>query len=96
MRTLLTLLFLTSLVLQAQTNYSVDTTYTPKSVYSKEIKKYPFISLVQPKQYANVLEKKEIIYSKIKNRELHLDAYYSNATRKNPAIIITLDRKKNQ
>lgn len=88
MRKLLAILLLTSIVLKAQTNYSIDTSYTPKSVYDKEIKKYPFISLVQPREYSNVLEKKEIIYSKIKDRELHLDAYYTKATHKNPGIVI--------
>jgi acetyl esterase/lipase len=88
MKKLLTLLFLTSITLQAQTSFKIDTTYTPKSVYLKEIKKYPFITLVQPKNYSNVLEKKEIIYSKTANRELHFDAYYSNSIRKNPGIII--------
>ncbi|MGQ7947010.1 alpha/beta hydrolase fold domain-containing protein [Flavobacterium sp. WC2509] len=88
MKKLLTLLFLTSIVLQAQTNYSIDTTYTPKSVYKKELKNHPFISLVQPKHYTNVLEKKEITYTKIKDRELHLDAYCTKANRKNPAIVI--------
>jgi acetyl esterase/lipase len=88
MRKLLAILLLTSIVLKAQTNYNIDTSYTPKSVYDKEIKKYPSISLAQPREYSNVLEKKEIIYSKIKDRELHLDAYYTKATHKNPGIVI--------
>lgn len=88
MKKLLTILLLTSIVLQAQSNFSIDTSYTPKSVFTKEIKKYPFISLVQPKHYSNVSEKKEIIYSKINARELHLDAYYTNTTNKKPAIVI--------
>ena len=88
MRKLLILLFLTSIAVQAQTNFTIDTSYTPKSVYNKEIKNYPFISLVKPKKHPNVLEKKEIVYSKIKDRALHFDAYYNNTTHKNPAIVI--------
>lgn len=86
MRKLLIILFLFSNAVLAQTNYSTDTTYTPKTVYNKEIKNYPFISIAQHKHHPNVLEKKEIVYSKIKGRELHLDAYYTS--HKNPAIVI--------
>jgi len=88
MRKLLILIFLISITIQAQNSFSIDTTYTPKSVYNKEIKNYPFISLIQPKHFSNVIEKKEIKYSKIKDRELHLDAYYTNSTSKKPAIVI--------
>lgn len=88
MKKLLTLLLFTSIVLQAQTNFSIDTSYTPKSVFNKEIKKYPFVSLVQPKHYSNVLEKKEIVYATTQDRPLHLDAYYTKNPKKNPAIVI--------
>ncbi|PKB15455.1 alpha/beta hydrolase [Flavobacterium sp. 5] len=88
MRKLLTILLLTSIAVQAQTNFTIDTSYTPKSVYNKEIKNYPFISLVQSKKYSNILDKKEIVYSKIKDRALHFDAYYTNTIHKNPAIVI--------
>jgi acetyl esterase/lipase len=86
MRKLLIILFLFSIAVKAQTNYNIDTTYTSKSVYNKEIKNYPFISIAQRKHHANVLEKKEIVYSKINDRELHLDAYYTS--QKKPAIVI--------
>ena len=82
------LLFLISSAIQAQTSYAIDTTYTVKSVYNKEIKKYPFISIVQPKHYSNVKEKKEIVYSKISDRKLRWDAYFCNTFAKNPAIVI--------
>ena len=84
----LILLLLLSIGIQAQKRYAVDTTYTPKSVYNKEIKKYPFISIVQPKHYTNIQEKKEIVYSKISDRKLRLDAYFCNTFAKNPAIVI--------
>lgn len=88
MRKLLLILILNFFVTQSQTKYSIDTTYTPKSVLNKEIKKYPFISLVSPKYYSNILEKKEIIYSTTQDRALHLDAYYTKTPVKNPAIVI--------
>jgi acetyl esterase/lipase len=82
------LLFLISMAIQAQSQYAIDTTYTIQSVYNKEKKAYPFISIVHPKHYPNINEEKEIVYSKISKRELHLDAYYSNASAKKPAIVI--------
>lgn len=86
MRKSLTIVFLISFAVQAQTNFSIDTSYTPESAYHKEIKNYPFITLVQPKKHLNVIANKNIVYSQIDGRELHLDAFYTN--KKNPAIII--------
>jgi pectinesterase len=88
MRKILALLLLISIAARAQNQYVIDTTYTIKSVYKKEIKNYPFISIVQPKTYSNVEEKKEIVYSKISDRKLRLDAYFCNTFAKNPAIVI--------
>jgi acetyl esterase/lipase len=88
MKKIVIIWFLTSIAGMAQSQYPIDTTYTIKSVYNKEIKKYPFISIVQPKQYTNVKEKKEIVYSKISDRKLRLDAYFCNTFVKNPAIVI--------
>src|SRR6478609_388476 len=88
MKKILIILFLVSIAGKAQNQYAIDTTYTIKSVYNKEKKAYPFISIVQPKHYSIVKEKKEIVYSKISIRELHLDAYYCNTPSKNPAIVI--------
>ena len=84
--TLLFLLFL-SKVCFAQSHYAIDTSYTINSVYNKILKEYPVVSLVQPKKYETVIEKKEIVYKKIKDRKLHLDAYY-NTNLLNPAIVI--------
>lgn len=88
MRKITTLLFLISTAIQAQTTYIRDTSYTPKSVYNKEKKAYPFISIVLPKQYSNVKEKKEIVYSEISERKLRLDAYFCDNKTQNPAIVI--------
>lgn len=88
MRKITTFLFLISTAIQAQTKYAIDTTYSPKSVYNKEKKAYPFISVVLPKKYSNIKEKKEIIYSEISDRKLRLDAYFCNTKNPNPAIVI--------
>jgi acetyl esterase/lipase len=88
MKKILIILFLVSTAIQAQNQYAIDTTYTIKSVYNKEKKTYPFISIVKPKHYSNVKEQKEIVYAKINDRELHLDAYYGNASAKKPTLVI--------
>lgn len=72
----------------AQSNFPVDTTYTVKSVYDKVKKEHPYISYVAPRKYEGVNQKKEIVYKKINDRELHLDAYYNNTKKLNPAIVI--------
>ncbi|MES2574977.1 MAG: alpha/beta hydrolase [Bacteroidota bacterium] len=71
-----------------QSHYPIDTTYNEKSVYRKVKKEYPNISLVQSRKYKNVNQKKEIIYKKINDRKLHLDAYYNKDHKLNPAIVI--------
>ena len=72
----------------SQSQFPVDTTYTVKSVYDKVIKDHPYISYVPTRKHENVIEKKEIIYKKIKNRALHLDTYYNKTKKRNPAIVI--------
>jgi acetyl esterase/lipase len=72
----------------AQGNFPVDTTYTVKSVYDKIKKDHPYISYVPARSYENVKEKKEIVYKKIKERELHIDGYFNTKNSKNPAIVI--------
>jgi acetyl esterase/lipase len=88
MRKTAIILFWVSTAIQAQNKYIIDTTYTIKSVFNKEIKNYPFISITQLKRYPNVKEEKEIVYTKINERELHLDAFYNTASAKKPAIVI--------
>lgn len=88
MRKTVIILFLISMAIRAQSKYTVDTTYTIQSVYNKEIKNYPFISIVQPKKHSNVQEEKETEYSKTSDRKLRLDAYFCNTTSKNPVIVI--------
>jgi acetyl esterase/lipase len=88
MRKIAILLFFISTAIQAQTAYIKDTTYTIKSVYDKEKKAYPFISIVQPKQYSNVKVIKEIVYSEISDRKLRLDAYFCDTNTQNKTIVI--------
>jgi acetyl esterase/lipase len=72
----------------AQSSFTVDTTYTVKSVYDKVKKEYPHISFVQTRKYENVKQKKEVVYKKINSRKLHLDAYYNTSNKRNPALVI--------
>lgn len=88
MKKIAILLFFFSKFVFAQADYPIDTTYTVKSVYDKVKKEYPNVSIVQPKKYETVKEQKEIVYQKINNRKLHLDAYYNKTKKQNPAIVI--------
>lgn len=88
MKSILFFLLLLSKVAYTQNNNVIDTSYTIKSVYNKEKKAYPTISFVQPKAYKNVNEKKDIIYKTIKERALHLDAYFDKSKSQNPGIVI--------
>lgn len=68
--------------------YSIDTSYTVKSTYDKLIKKYPFITIVKEKKDKNVNQFNDLVYNKIADRELHLDAYFYTEKKKNPAVIM--------
>lgn len=88
MKKIIILLSLYSTMAFAQSQFPVDTTYTVKSVYDKVKKDHPYISYVPARKYDNVKEKKEIVYKKINDRELHLDAYFPKNKKRNPAIVI--------
>ncbi|NDP26881.1 MAG: alpha/beta hydrolase [Flavobacterium sp.] len=88
MKKIALLLFFFSKFVFAQTDFPIDTTYTVKSVYLKVKKEYPHVSIVQPRKYENVNQKKEIVYKQINSRKLHFDAYYNNSNSLNPAIVI--------
>jgi acetyl esterase/lipase len=72
----------------AQSKFPVDTSYTVKSVYDKVIKDYHTISYVPVRKYENVNKKEDIVYKKIEDRKLHLDAYFIKEKKPNPAIVI--------
>lgn len=55
--------------------YIADTSYSNWTAYQKELKDYPYISLVEKKRHANVIEKNNVIYNKIKGRSLKLDVF---------------------
>jgi acetyl esterase/lipase len=88
MRKIRIILFFISIAVHAQNNFSIDTSYTVQTVYNKEKKTYPFISIAQLKHCPNVKEEKEIVYAKTSERDLHLDAYYGIASAKKPAIVL--------
>lgn len=88
MKKIVLLLFFFSKFVFAQTDYTVDTTYTIKSVYDKVKKEFPNSSIVAPRKYEYVRQENEIVYKTIKNRKLHLDAYFNTARKRNPAVII--------
>ena len=83
---LFTVFFLSNAIF-AQSTYSIDTSYTIKSTYTKLIKKYPFIKTAQELNNTNVTEISDVVYSQ-KNRALHFDAYYSTTKKRNPAVIM--------
>ncbi|SHM36143.1 alpha/beta hydrolase [Flavobacterium saccharophilum] len=88
MKKIFFILLLISAATFAQGNYSVDTSYTVKSTYNKLIKKYPFITVAQSNSNTAITEVREVIYQEHKERALHLDAFFFNKQRKNPAIIM--------
>lgn len=72
----------------AQSNYSIDTSYTIKSTYNKLIKKYAFITIPQTQASAEVTEIREVVYQEHKDRVLHFDAFFNNKQKLNPAVIM--------
>jgi acetyl esterase/lipase len=88
MRKIFFILLLLSNTIFAQRNYSVDTSYTIKSTYSKLIKKYPFITIPVTPDTASITQIKEVVYQQHKDRALHLDAFFNSKQKKNPAVIL--------
>ncbi len=74
--------------ISAQSNFSVDTSYTVKSTYNKLIKKYPFITIPQEQKNEDVSGIQEIVYQQDKDRALHLDAFFYKKKKSNPAVIM--------
>ena len=52
-----------------------DTSFTTYSAYTKAVKKYPAIQIVNEFQLTGVTEKKDIVYCKAGQRELMLDVH---------------------
>ncbi|WP_426484736.1 alpha/beta hydrolase fold domain-containing protein [Flavobacterium sp. 2] len=72
----------------AQSQYSIDTSYTVKSTYNKLIKKYPFITIATEKKDQKVSRINDLVYNQIEKRALHLDAYFNTSKKANPAVIM--------
>lgn len=88
MKKILFILLLFSATIFAQSNYSVDTSYTVKRTYSKLITKYPFITIPKGQYNAAITEIKEIVYQQHKDRALDFDAFFFNKQKKNPAVVM--------
>jgi acetyl esterase/lipase len=88
MKKMLFIMLLISNTILAQSNYSIDTSYTIKSTYKKLIKKYPLITIPQKQNNTAVTEIKEVIYQEDKNRALHFDAFFNTKQKQNPAVIM--------
>src|SRR5689334_5793781 len=53
-----------------------DTSYSIANEYARQVKNYSFIQQVSEIHSEQVVEEKDIIYSKTKERELKLDVFY--------------------
>src|SRR6185437_15270164 len=66
-----------------------DTSYSSRSDYAQNVKKFPFIRLVPDSPVASVAEQRRLVYARIGSRELHLDAFLPSAMAgRTPAILI--------
>lgn len=88
MKNLFLISILFSNVIFAQIQFSIDTSYTIQSTYNKEKNKFPFIEIVTEKKHEAINQSKDLVYAKIDSRELHLDAFYTKGTHKNPAVLL--------
>jgi len=64
-----------------------DTSYTVNSAFTKSKKKFKTIEIAKPKNFDNVTTYNEIVYKKIGDRKLSLDAFI-NTNQNNPAVIL--------
>ena len=88
MRKVVLILLWFSFTVNAQSTYSVDTSYTVKSTYNKLIKKYPSITIPVIDKNENVDQINDAVYFKSKERTLHLDAFLNTRQKQNPAVIM--------
>lgn len=82
------LLFFSFTYIKNFTQIQKDTTFTINSEYKKNIKKYPFIKVPNIINSGSVKQTSNIIYKKIKDRTLKLDAYINITKNTKPALII--------
>jgi pectinesterase len=88
MKKIVLFLLLVLKISSAQSQQKIDTSYTVKSTYDKLIKKYPFITIAQVKKDKNVDQINDVVYDQKQNRALHIDAFFSNKKKANPAVIM--------
>ncbi|WP_133552807.1 alpha/beta hydrolase [Pedobacter duraquae] len=65
-----------------------DTSYSSQSDFRSNKKKYPDIKLVQEQKLPGVTEKRNLVYAKAGQRELHLDAFTPKSTTRTAAVIL--------
>lgn len=66
----------------------IDTSYTVWSTYNKELKKFPYIKIVQKPENKAISKQLDLVYKKSYSRELHLDAFYKKESPLQPAVIL--------
>lgn len=72
----------------SQSNYPLDTSYTLNSAFQKYQKKYPFIKKAVAESTPQVVKQEAIVYKKIGERALHLDAFLNQTSHSLPAVIL--------
>jgi pectinesterase len=66
-----------------------DTSFTIQSAFVKEVKKYPFIKIVDAAIPKDISIKRNVVYTSLKDRDLHLDLYYqTNSRKKKPGVLL--------
>lgn len=91
MKTFSIFLFFFSSVASAQKpGVPRDTSFTVHSALVKEKKKYPFIELAAPAIPQNINVVKNIVYTSVSQRDLHLDVYYPSKKikKKHPGVLL--------
>lgn len=68
----------------------VDSSYSNYRAFISTKKSHPFIKLVEPLDLTTVKQKKKIVYSKIGNRKLLIDAFYPVDNKKPQTAIIMI------
>ena len=65
-----------------------DTGYTTYSAYNSTVKTHPEITIVKEEQFKNVKEKRNLVYCRISDRQLKIDAFLPKGRKKKPAVLI--------
>lgn len=68
-------------------------TYTAENTYAKYVQEYPFITIAGTQVPPHIVERKNLTYKRLGNRELQLDLYYPKALQesgniKAPAVVL--------